>query len=77
MITNRGVKVYPNGRPETFKTDHWRCRFISGNPENAEVAYNDILKYLGKLEEAGLNFIKLENLYEFDGKRAYSLGQGE
>jgi isocitrate dehydrogenase len=77
MITNRGVKVYPNGRPETFKTDHWRCRFISADPDNSEVAYNDILKYLGKLEEAGLNFIKLENLYEFDGKRAYSLGQGE
>ena len=27
MITNRGVKVYPDGLPETFCTDHWRCRF--------------------------------------------------
>ena len=27
MITNRGVKVYPNGNPHTFCTDHWRCRF--------------------------------------------------
>ncbi len=27
MITNRGVKVWPNGMPETFVTDHWRCRF--------------------------------------------------
>ncbi|MFN7235250.1 MAG: NADP-dependent isocitrate dehydrogenase, partial [Cyclobacteriaceae bacterium] len=26
MITNRGVKVYPDGFPETFCTDHWRCR---------------------------------------------------
>ena len=23
MITNRGVKVYPNGMPETYCTDHW------------------------------------------------------
>ena len=28
MITNRGVKVYPDGMPETFCTDHWRCRFV-------------------------------------------------
>ncbi|MDX1666947.1 MAG: NADP-dependent isocitrate dehydrogenase, partial [Saprospiraceae bacterium] len=29
MITNRGVKVWPNGFEETFCTDHWRCRFES------------------------------------------------
>ncbi|MBL4544633.1 MAG: hypothetical protein JKP95_01840 [Oceanicaulis sp.] len=29
MITNRGVKVWPQGLPETFKTDHWRCRFMA------------------------------------------------
>ena len=28
MITNRGVKVWPEGLPETFCTDHWRCRFM-------------------------------------------------
>lgn len=28
MITNRGVKVWPSGFPETFCTDHWRCRFM-------------------------------------------------
>ena len=27
MITNRGVKVWPQGFPETFCTDHWRLRF--------------------------------------------------
>ncbi len=31
MITNRGVKVYPNGHNETFCTDHWRCRFVGKN----------------------------------------------
>jgi hypothetical protein len=29
MVSNRGIKVYPNGAPETFSTDHWRCRFVS------------------------------------------------
>lgn len=28
MIFNRGTKVWPRGMPETFKTDHWRCRFM-------------------------------------------------
>ncbi len=27
MITNRGIKVWPNGFEETFCTDHWRCRY--------------------------------------------------
>ena len=27
MITNRGIKVWPDGFNETFCTDHWRCRF--------------------------------------------------
>src|SRR2546426_2619916 len=27
-ITNRGAKVWPGGMPETFCTDHWRCRFM-------------------------------------------------
>ena len=29
MITNRGIKVWPEGFQETFCTDHWRCRFKS------------------------------------------------
>ena len=87
MITNRGVKVFPDGRPETFCTDHWRCRFIADSaygkdPANLdksekEVSYQTILNLLSRLEQSGLNFIKIENLYEMDGKRAYSLGQGE
>jgi len=29
------------------------------------------------LNHAGFDVIKTENLYEFDGKRGFSLGQGE
>lgn len=86
VITNRGVKVYPHGRLETFRTDHWRCRFVAkeareGNgevthPDN-QIRYSTIVKLLGQLEKTGLNFIKIENLYNFNGKRCYSLAQGE
>ena len=75
MITNRGVKVYPGGIPETFWTDHWRCRFIS--PDGSGLDFGDILRLLTSLHEASCDVIKTEHLYTFDGERGYSLGQGE
>lgn len=84
MITNRGVKVYPDGFPETFCTDHWRCRFISSGASKTEDGWNypviDFAQLLGlqtRLHTGGVDVIKTENLYEFDGERGFSLGQGE
>jgi isocitrate dehydrogenase len=83
MITNRGVKVYPEGMKETYCTDHWRCRFvdinsrIEGNLVYNPVDFEKIIALLSKLNDKGFQVIKTENLYEFDGKRAFSLGQGE
>lgn len=73
MITNRGVKVWPNGFDETFCTDHWRCRFESAEP----VAAAEVPALLQRALEAGIDVIKTENLYTFDGQRAFSLGQGQ
>jgi isocitrate dehydrogenase len=75
MITNRGVKVYPNGLPETFRTDHWRCRFVpaAGGPTD----FSAVLDLLGALHGHGYEVIKTEHLYDIDGAPAYSLGQGE
>ncbi len=75
MITNRGVKVWPEGLPETFCTDHWRCRFHAepGTP----VKQADVIALLGRIDALGLDCIKTENLYTFDGKAGYSLGQGQ
>lgn len=75
MITNRGVKVWPEGFEETFCTDHWRCRFEVENGHPAEKA--SIPQVLSKALEEGIDVIKTENLYEFDGVRGYSLGQGQ
>jgi isocitrate dehydrogenase len=76
MITNRGVKVYPDGFPETFCTDHWRCRFLS-ETDGQPISHNQVVMLLGTLAGSGLDFIKTEHLCAFDGERAYSLGQGE
>jgi isocitrate dehydrogenase len=75
MITNRGVKVYPGGMPETFRTDHWRCRLVRA--EGATTDFDAVLDALRSLHGAGLEVIKTEHLYTFDGERGYSLGQGE
>lgn len=74
MITNRGVKVWPNGFDETFCTDHWRCRFKS--EELKASSYSDIINLQQQLTEAGFSIIKTENLCTFDGKPVFSAGQG-
>lgn len=75
MITNRGIKVWPAGFEETFCTDHWRCRFKSSNGIN--ISNEDIIKLLQNAFTYKIDVIKTENLYAFDGKPAFSLGQGQ
>lgn len=75
MITNRGVKVWPDGFDETFCTDHWRCRYEVPNNGDSPTRY--IPELLTRAIEEKLDVIKTENLYEFDGERGFSLGQGQ
>ncbi|MEO8276201.1 MAG: NADP-dependent isocitrate dehydrogenase [Thermoanaerobaculia bacterium] len=72
-ITNRGTKVWPDGSPETFCTDHWCCRFLSQSP-CAAITHADVVALLGRAADAGLDFVKTEGLYTFDGERGYSAG---
>jgi isocitrate dehydrogenase len=71
-IANRGVKVYPNGLPDTFTVDHWRCRFISESGEGGAVDKNQVVSLLQRFANAGLDVIKTENLYNFNGAKGYS-----
>jgi len=75
MITNRGVKVWPGGVPETFCTDHWRCRFLA--KEQASFGHKHLVSLLTRVQNAGFDFIKTENLFTFDGEPGFSLGQGQ
>ena len=80
MITNRGVKVYPDGFPETFLTDHWRCRIVSTTTKGTDyrpIQHRDITRLMDAAHQGGYEVIKTENLYLFDGERGFSLGQGE
>jgi isocitrate dehydrogenase len=83
MISNRGVKVYPEGMQETYCTDHWRCRFVDINSKiEGGLVYNPvdferIIALQSILHFKNFKIIKTENLYEFNGRRGFSLGQGE
>ncbi|MFP5080651.1 NADP-dependent isocitrate dehydrogenase [Pedobacter sp. JCM 36344] len=75
MITNRGIKVWPHGFEETFCTDHWRCRFKAADGKT--ISKREIVNILWAAIQNGIDVIKTENLYYFDDKAGFSLGQGQ
>ncbi len=75
MLTARGMKVWPDGQPETLRVDQCRCRFVGAN--GGSVTQSGVVALLSRITAAGLDFVKTEGLFQFDGERGYSLGQGE
>jgi isocitrate dehydrogenase len=76
MISNRGLTVWPDGYPETFCTDHWRCRFYVTD-DAISIDGGDVVELLKRVHQLRLDFIKTEHLYLFDGRPGFSLGQGQ
>ena len=73
MISNRGVKVWPEGFVETFCTDSFRCRFIAeGGTTVAKT-----IALLARVDALGIEIVKTEGLRTFDGQPGYSLAQGQ
>jgi isocitrate dehydrogenase len=73
-MSNRGTKVWPNGNPDTFWSDHWSCRFEG---DGGAFSSAHVPKILDALDKAGIDVVKTEGLFTFDGQRGYSLAQGE
>jgi|TARA_B110000902_G_scaffold266423_1_gene354123 isocitrate dehydrogenase len=73
LITNRGVKVWPQGFPETFCVDHWRCRFTA---DNVPLNFSEVLALQHRLIDAGFDVVKTENLYTFGGEAGYAAVHG-
>jgi isocitrate dehydrogenase len=76
MITNRGVKVFPDPLPATLHCDTWRCRFQS-SADSPVVTPRQVLSLLARCVDAGIDVVKTEHLYLYDGKPGFSLGQGQ
>jgi isocitrate dehydrogenase len=74
MISNRGARIWPDGHPETFCIEQWRCRFFH-KEKNHAVSHQEIRHLLENLEKSGYDVFKTENLYLFDGKPGFSSAQ--
>jgi isocitrate dehydrogenase len=78
-ITSRGLKIWPNCMISTPDAQHCSCRFQTcDDVKNLKsVSHKDLIDLLNQFEAAGLDVIKTENLYTFDGKVGFSLAQGQ
>ena len=74
LISNRGVKVWPDGQPSTFCADNWRLRFMG---TGGDVKTSSVVALLDKLNQQDMNFTKAVMLHTFDGVAGYSAAQGE
>ncbi len=72
MVSNRGVRIWPEGHPETSCSEQWRCRFAS----EKKITQDDVITLLRTLTNEGFDIIKTENLYFIDGLPGYSSAQG-
>lgn len=73
LITNRGARVWPEGQPETFCVDQFRCRYMH-QEKRRHVLTEEILETLKRLWEENFDIIKMENLYLIGDKPGYSSG---
>jgi isocitrate dehydrogenase len=73
MIDNRGVKVWPAGRAETFSTDSFRCRFVIDGAADM----GSLIELQRRVAAAGIDIAVTQTLRAFDGQDGFTLAQGE
>jgi isocitrate dehydrogenase len=73
MIDNRGVKVWPAGRAETFSTDSFRCRFVVDGAADM----GSLIELQRRVAAAGIDIAVTQTLRAFDGQDGFTLAQGE
>lgn len=76
MLSCKGLKVWPNIVTEMDVTDRFRARFMPKD-KGSEVTLKDVSNLLSAAADKGVDFLKIETLYTFDGKNGFSASQGE
>jgi isocitrate dehydrogenase len=71
MISNRGVKVWPERHPETVCCDNWRCRFIRKDSVQT-LTQSQILTLLKKFADSNLELVQTHFLSLYDGQPGYT-----
>lgn len=79
VISSRGLKIWPHSMTDAPYTFHCTCRFQSSDnlKQLKVITHQDIIYLLEEFFQLGLDVIKTENLYTFDGKIGFSLVQGQ
>jgi isocitrate dehydrogenase len=77
MIDNRGMAVWPHGMPGIFCSDSFRARFKLPDGESGCITHASVISLLSRIEAVGIEFLKTELLYNFDGKPGFTRGQGQ
>ena len=75
IISNRGVKVWPDGAAETFCTDNWRLRFLG--KDGGDIKTSEVIQLLSNLNGADMNFTNALMLHSFNGEDGFTKAQGE
>ena len=75
LISCKGLKVWPNTVTEMDVTDRYRARF-SPKEKGGAVTHKDIATLLSKAADKGIDFLKIETLFTFDGKDGFSATAG-
>ena len=71
-ISNRGTQVWPRGSVFTNLINQYRARFEA----SSEVSQNDLFALMEKIGQ-DFKICSSETLNAWDGKKAYSLAQGQ
>jgi isocitrate dehydrogenase len=79
VISSRGLKVWPNSRIDAPYTQHCTCRFQSALEVKGlkPVSHEELIQLMQEVNHLGLDVVKSENLYTFDGNLGFSLMQGQ
>jgi isocitrate dehydrogenase len=73
VIDNRGVKVWPAGRAETFCVDSFRCRYIA----DGKIDQAKLMAIAERVAGAGIDIALAQTLRTFNGQLGYSMVQGQ
>ncbi len=79
VITSRGLKIWPNGTIDTPYLRHCCCRFQTAKDTSklTSISHEELIRLQSEINKAGLDVIKTENLYTFDGILGFTLAQGQ
>jgi isocitrate dehydrogenase len=76
MISNRGTVVYPPTGATTDTVDCHRCLFLATSPAT-DLFAGMVSPLLAAVEAAGLKWMHLGKLNQYNGKPGFTRAQGE